>query len=102
MTYFVYLMYRMTKYFTRTDGIVGMMDCNLATYAIYTTDDIDSLYRRRLQRCVHYATNSLCYEVLSRWRPGSRYCVVVRVVVPLEPFLPLCMELVFYQGLQAV
>jgi hypothetical protein len=56
MTYFVYLMYRMTNYFTRTDEIVRMMDCNLATYAIYTTDDIDSLYRQRLQRCVHYAT----------------------------------------------
>ena len=66
MTYFVYLMYlmyRMTKYFTRTDGIVRVMDCNLATYTIYTTDDIDSLYRRRLQRCVHYATDSLCYGV---------------------------------------
>ena len=48
MTYFVYLMYRMTKYFTRTDDIVRVMDCNVATYTIYTTDDIDSLYRRRL------------------------------------------------------
>jgi len=38
--YFVYLMYLVTNYFTRTDGIVGMMDCNLATYAIYTTDDL--------------------------------------------------------------
>ena len=75
-----------------------MMDCNLATYAIYTTDDIDSLYRRRLQRCVHYTTNSLCYGV---FQDGGQV-VGVPCVVPLEPFLPLCMELVFYQGLQAV
>ena len=76
MTYFVYLMYRMTNYFTRTDEIVRMMDCNLATYAIYTTDDIDSLYRQRLQRCVHYATKQSLFRGTLKMAARQQVCPV--------------------------
>ena len=36
------------------------------------------------------------------FKDGGQVVGVLCVVVPLEPFLPLCMELVLYQGLQAV